>query len=158
MSTGLRGLPLGGALEIDFNEANKVRISFQNTLLRQQSDEPRQINPARSDYSAATGSTSLVPSQPGEGVALPYGRAWAEARSVTTSAGSSVAVALVATQNGVRAIVTANPGATITGGTVRFWVFDPITQTWALGGVEETLPTGVRSVATSDQFVTVGGT
>ena len=102
-------------------------------------------------------STTGAPSSPNDGVPLAYGRCWAEARSITHSGGSgSVGVALVATQNGVRAIVTAPAGQTITAGSVRFWTFDPQQQSWALGGVDETLPTGARSVATTDQFVTVG--
>lgn len=153
-----RGLPLGGAAELNLEEATahgKAWLASTHEA-RAQAQQPAPVQAARTVYAAPTGATTLAPSGPEAGVPLPYGRVWAEARSVTASAGPSVEVALVSAQNGVRCTITANEGATITGGTVRFWTFDPASQRWSLGGVEETLPTGVRSVNTTDQFITVG--
>lgn len=154
----LSRIPLGGSLEIDMDRARAYGREFEETqLARQSPQQPEPVGVDRSDYAAAYNSTALVPNAPQEGVALPYGRCWAEVRSVTHSGGSgSVGVTLISAQNGVRAIVTAPIGQTITAGSVRFWTWDPIDQIWALGGVEETLPTGARAVSTTDQFVTVG--
>ena len=154
-----RGLSLGGAVEVDQRRADEIgqRFTEDNLNPRVPQGEPRPVQADRADYNAAYNSTSGAPSQPLDGVSSGYGRVWAEARGITHSGGSgSVAVVLISSQNGVRAIVTAPPGQTITGGSVRFWTFDPITQTWAVGAVDESLQTGARSVATSDQFVTVG--
>lgn len=151
-------LPHGGAIEPDMARAATIRDDFTETLLaRAPTQQPLPVGVDRADYAAAYNSTALVPSSPLDGVALPYGRCWAEVRSVTHSGGSgSVGVALVAAQNGVRAIVFTPPGTTLSGGSVRFWTFDPVAQRWALGGVEETLATGVQYVSTTDQFITVG--
>lgn len=158
MSVAIKKLKQGASLPIDRSRAAMVEVEFtESVLARQPSSEPRPVSAARADYSAGYNSTSLTPNGPSAGVEASYGRIWAEARSITHSGGSgSVAVALLSTQNGVRAIVTAPAGQTITGGSVRFWNFDPVTQIWALGGVDETLSTGTQSVATSDQFMTVG--
>lgn len=153
-----RGLPHGGGPEIDREAARAIGEAWLARIAdtRNGATEPEPVNATRAQYAAATGATNLTPSGPQAGVPTAWGRVWAEARSVTTSSGSSVDVVVVAGQNGVRAIIMANEGATVTGGSVRFWTFDPATQVWALGGVEETLPTGARAVATTDQFVTVG--
>lgn len=111
----------------------------------------------RAVYSQAIGSTANAPSSPDDGVMTPIGRVFAEARSITVSAGTSpVEVTLTAGKRGVRAAVKCGAGATITGGSVRFWVFDDVVREWALGNVDETLPTGAQRVSTTDQFVTVG--
>jgi hypothetical protein len=151
-------LALGGSIDFDLERARAIGRDFTETLLSRTPDQqPLPIGVDRADYSAAYNSTALTPRAPLDGVALPYGRCWAEVRSVTHSGGSgSVGVSLVSAQNGVRCIVTAPPGQTITGGSVRFWCFDPVIQSWNLGGVEETLATGAQGVATTDQFVTVG--
>jgi hypothetical protein len=120
--------------------------------------EPVPVRAARSVYSARTNVTTNAPSGEFDGVPAPVGRVWAEARSVITSGSAAeVELALVSTQNGVRCTVTAPVGQTISSGSLRFWVFDDVAQRWSLGAVEETLPTGVVSVATPDLFVTVGG-
>jgi hypothetical protein len=120
-----------------------------------QDAEGREL-PRRVEYSAAYNSTANAPSGPLDGLKTRVGRVFAEARSVTsTVAVASLAVTLIATDNGVRCAVEAT-GTTITAGSVRFWVFDEDTQKWSLGGVDETLPTGAESVTTTDQFVTVG--
>jgi hypothetical protein len=152
-------MPHGGALDFDLDEARSTgRAWYAANLLPSVQRQPVQVDASRLDYQAAYNSTSQAPSGPNDGVPLPYGRAWAEARSVTHSTGSGgVTVTLLSTQTGVRAIVTAPIGATIAGGSVRFWVYDPAANQWALGSVEETLATGTRAAATSDQFVTVGG-
>lgn len=120
--------------------------------------EPRQIEPRTSVYSQATNVATSVPSGELDGVQTPVGRVWAEANGVTTSdLAAGVEVTLTATQRGVRALVRSRvAGSTITAGSVRFWVQNHITRQWALGGVDETLPTGAQEVATSDQFITVG--
>lgn len=154
----IRGLPQGGALEPSREQAASFGEKWaEQVLQRSGSEEPRPVTAARADYSAGYNSTTGAPSQPLDGVATSYGRVWAEARSVTHSGGSgSVAVTLISTQNGVRAVVTAPAGQTIAGGSVRFWNLDPVTLLWAVGTIDETLTTGTRSAATSDQFMTVG--
>ena len=151
-------IPLGGTLPIDLDKARTQGEEwFDRQVQRTSQQQPGRVDAARADYAAAYNSTSLVPVGAQVGVPLPYGRCWAEARSITHSGGSgSVDVVLIATQNGVRCTVTAPPGQTISGGSVRFWVFDENKNQWSLGPVEETLATGAQSVSTSDQFVTVG--
>lgn len=110
-------------------------------------------------YSAAYNSTANAPSGDQDGLELADGsRIFAEARSVTASSGAdALTVTLRASQNGARAYIeTPTSGATIAGGSVRFWVMEPTRRVWHLGNVDETLPTGVARVATSDQLVTVG--
>lgn len=122
------------------------------------SREPQKVQGSTSVYAQATNVTSNAPSGEFDGVATPIGRVWAEARSVTTSdVAASVEVTLTATQKGVRALVRSRvAGTTIAAGSIRFWVQNHISKQWALGGVDETLPTGAQEVATTDQFVTVG--
>lgn len=123
--------------------------------------EPQPASVSSSKYGAAYNSTSATPTNPLEGVALPWGRVWAEARSMTNAAGGGFfEVTLISSQNGVRAIIesfdTTGAASNVAGGSVRFWVWEPLQQVWALGTVEETLATGASRVCTSDQFVTVG--
>lgn len=123
--------------------------------------EPRAASVASSKYSAAYNSSSGAPTDPLEGVELPWGRVWAEARSMTNAAGAGFfEVTLLSSQNGVRATVesfdASGAPSLVAGGSVRFWVWEPLQQVWALGPVEETLATGASRVCTSDQFVTVG--
>jgi hypothetical protein len=152
-----RGLPLGGSINFSEDTARAKGDAWFDTVSGRSADQPRQVNVARADYSAPQGSTSQVPTSPTDGVESPYGRVWAEGRSLTSSSGSgSFGMTLISSQNGVRCLVAAPPGQTVTGGSVRFWTFDPLHQTWALGGVDETLPTGAAVVATTDQFNTVG--
>ncbi len=121
--------------------------------------EPKPVLASNSVYSQQTNVLTNAPTDgSNEGVETPVGRVWAEARSVTTSdAAASVEVTLTATQKGVRATVRSRAaGTTIAGGSVRFWVQNHLTKNWALGNVDEALPTGAREVATTDQFITVG--
>lgn len=155
---GLTKLNMGGAAEFSRERADVFAQQFSETQLqRVASSEPIKVSPARAKYAAGYNSTTGAPQQPLDGVDSAYGRVWAEARSVTTSGGSgSMDVVLVATQNGVRAVVVAPLGQTIVGGSVRFWSFDPETQIWAVGTIDEPLTPGTRAAATSDQFMTVG--
>lgn len=144
---GMATVPSGGSAsgEAPLNSADVSRR------------EPERVKPARSVYTQRTNVTTNTPNGNADGVETPVGRIWAEARSVTTSGSApSVEVTLIATQNGARATVTAPSGQTISAGSVRFWVFDEDAQRWSLGNVDETLPTGVQSVSTTDLFVTVG--
>lgn len=121
---------------------------------------PEQLDPPTAVYSAlAAGSTANAPSGESDGVITPVGRVFAEARSVTTSDGAAtVEVTLTAARGGVRCTVRSRAsGSTITAGSVRFWVQNHKTKQWALGGVDETLPTGAQEVAPTDQFAPVGG-
>lgn len=121
--------------------------------------EPRSVEPTIITYSAGSNVTTNAPSALTEGVKTGVGRVWAEPRSVVVSdSAPTVEVTLIATQKGVRAHVRSRAaGTTITSGSVRFWVQNPISKAWALGGVEETLVGGAQECATTDQFVTVGG-
>lgn len=56
---------------------------------------------------------------------------------------------------GVRAIVSAPNGQTVTLCTIKWWVRDELVGRWAEGSTEESLSTGRRDVAGSDQFVQV---
>jgi hypothetical protein len=107
----------------------------------------------------ATGSgASNPPSSPTDGALLPDGsRIYAEAYGVTLSAGAGVNVAVRAWRNGARAYLESD-GGNVTGGEVRWWVSNPETGAWHLGGVSEALVTGAPRVASTDQFVTVGAT
>lgn len=155
--SGIRGLPLGGHLDNFDTEEGRAAGRLWLCRTTEGKAEPIQVAADRIDYTAPYNSTSQVPSGPAAGVATAYGRVWAEGRSLTNSAAAGgFGIALISAQNGVRAIVTAPSGSTITGGSVRFWLWDPVAQVWALGGVEETLATGAQVVATTDQFVTVG--
>jgi hypothetical protein len=107
---------------------------------------------------ATGGSASNPPASPTDGALLPDGsRIYAEAAGVTLSTGSGVNVAVRAWRNGARAYLESD-GGNVTGGEVRWWVSNPDTGAWHLGGVSEALVTGVPRVATTDQFVTVGAT
>lgn len=123
--------------------------------------EPQPARVGSSKYGASYNASTATPSNPLEGVSLPWGRVWAEARAMTNAAGAGYfEVTLLSSQNGVRATVesfdAAGTASNVTGGSVRFWVWEPLQQVWALGPVEETLATGASRVCTSDQFVTVG--
>jgi len=154
----LTAIPLGGSSDFELNRARELGSAWaEANLSRIGQSQPTPVEVSRSDYAAAYNSTTLAPANPLDGAELPYGRVWAEARSITHSGGSgSVGVILISSQNGCRAVVVAPQGQTITGGSVRFWSFDPVDQLWILGGVEETLATGTRAVSTTDQFITVG--
>lgn len=161
MATPLGGvIALGGSQLVDPVQAKAIGDAWATTALQQRSvsSEPRQVDVARSDYTAPYNSLAVAPSGINDGVPTAYGRVFAEGRGLTNSALSgSFQVTIIAAQNGVRALVTAPAGTTITGGSVRFWTQDPSNPLrWSLTSVEEVLATGVNSVATSDQFTTVG--
>ena len=153
-----RGLPLGGTIDFSEDTARAKGDAWCEQLSgRSAQQAPRSDTVARADYSPPQGSTTQVPTSPTDGVESPYGRVWAEGRSLTSSGGTgAMGMTLISSQNGVRCLVAAPSGQTVTGGSVRFWTWDPLHQVWALGGVEETLPTGAAVVATTDQFNTVG--
>lgn len=160
--------PLSGALgwmkpaEPDMNISRALRDAAE-LAARTRNPNPEQLEQpqswvARAVYTAAYNATNGVPTGQREGVPTNYGRVWAEGRSLTNSGGGGAfKVTLISSQNGVRATIEAPDGTTISGGSVRFWLQDPSTLEWALGGVEETIATGVQRVVTTDQFVTVGG-
>lgn len=153
-----RGLPLGGALDFDLTAARGLGAEWASLALDRASEQqPVPVSVDRADYAAPYNSTSATPTGPAAGVSSAYGRVWAEGRSLTCSGGSGAfGLTLISSQNGVRCMVSAPAGSTITGGSVRFWTFDPVRQVWACSSVEEVLATGVRDVATSDQFSPVG--
>lgn len=152
--------PSGAAMAASIREIIQggTRLArFPDVPAAQPAPVPVQI----AKYSAAYNSITAAPANPLEGVPLPWGRVWAEARSMTNSAGAgSFEVTLLSAQNGCRAIVesfdAAGAASNVTGGSVRFWVWEPQQQVWALGTVEETLATGASRVCTSDQFVLLG--
>lgn len=157
VSVGTAGVPQGGAL--DSGDWRQSAEAAKVSLLSSPTQAPQPPWVDRADYTAKTSSTVNVPLGANDGAALAQSgaRVFAEVRSCTTSgAAGSVAVTLQASQKGVRAFVEAPEGQTISAGSVRFWLFDGALQRWALGGVDESLPTGAQRVVTTDQFVTVG--
>lgn len=96
----------------------------------------------------------LVTGQSGEGVQRTQLTAGQTAVGVTTNLPTAATDGVDVTDaNGIRCIVSADLGQTITGGTVVWWVFDATLGRWAESPVQETLPTGRRDVATSDSAV-----
>lgn len=145
------------AIDMDRLRAAAEQEFDRRRASRSDNGEPLSPWQQRAVYSQAIGSTTNAPSSPDDGVKTPIGRVFAEARSITVSAGTApVEVTLTAGKAGVRAAVECAAGATITGGSVRFWVFDDVSRKWALGNVDETLPTGAQRVSTTDQFSPVG--
>lgn len=57
---------------------------------------------------------------------------------------------------GVRCILSADSGQTLTGGSVRVWLFEPGLGRWVLGNTSESVGTGLRDFGTSDYEVAVG--
>lgn len=57
---------------------------------------------------------------------------------------------------GVRAIISAPSGQTVTAATVVWWLYDEGLQRWSEGPTQSSPPTGRRDVTTSDEFVLVG--
>jgi len=146
-------VPTGAAIADDFSDVvRRARALGAEPVRRLE-----HVAASRADYFAPYNSTAGAPSGPGDGVQLGAGRAWAEVRSATHSGGSGgFRVTLLGTENGVRALVEAPDGTTVSAGTVRWWAFDAGMEVWHLGPVEEDLPTGAQRVATTDQIVTVG--
>lgn len=54
---------------------------------------------------------------------------------------------------GLRCILNADLGNTITGGTLVLWLYDVTAGVWAESSVQDTPPTGRRAVAIADQLV-----
>lgn len=105
-------------------------------------------------YGAAPSSTGNAPVSTEAGVDLADGsRIFAECYNVTGP--TRLKVTLLVSQNGARAYLDGD-GTNITGGSVRWWVFNPLSRAWHLGGVDEALATGASRVASTDQFITVG--
>lgn len=82
-------------------------------------------------YSPAYNSTANIPSLATDGVSLAGGK-------------------------GVRAVVSAPSGATISTGTLVWWLYDDATGRWAESSAQPAVVTGRRDMAVPDEFVLVG--
>lgn len=89
----------------------------------------------RATAAQAQNSTANIPAAAGDGVAIAH----------PSSGGYS--------SRGIHADVAAPAGQTITGGLIVWWRYNSALAAWCETGVQETLPTGRRYVATADQLV-----
>jgi len=151
----------GGAPDVDQEEAKRVMQQSFDANRRRQSAAQEEKPTAWTDRAVYNAAYNVMTNAPtdgsAEGVATIYGRVWVEGRSLTHSSGAGLTViTVVSSQNGVRAQVETPSGTTLAGGSLRYWLQDPVTLKWGVGGVDEPLSTGARRVWGTDQFTTVG--